>query len=62
MANTTNIVFDERILQEQILYMKNILNEKQYRCFLGKTAISLGRGGQKLVCQLSGSSINTVRK
>ena len=62
MANTTNIVFNENILQEQILYMKNILNEKQYRCFLGKTAISLGRGGQKLVCQLSGSSINTVRK
>ena len=62
MAGTTNIVFNETILQEQILYMKNILNEKQYRCFLGKTAISLGRGGQKLVCQLSGSSINTVRK
>ncbi len=62
MANTTNIIFNKQVLQEQILYMKNILNEKQYRCFLGKTAISLGRGGQKLVCQLSGSSINTVRK
>ncbi len=62
MANITNVVFNENILQEQILYMKNILNEKQYRCFLGKTAIALGRGGQKLVCQLSGSSINTVRK
>lgn len=62
MANTTNIVFSKQILKEQILYMKNILNEKQYRCFLGKTAISLGRGGQKLVCQLSGSSINTIRR
>jgi len=42
--------------------MKSILNERQYRCFLGTTAVSLGRGGQALVARLSGASINTVRK
>lgn len=62
MANIINPIFNEQVLQEQIIYMKDILNERQYRCFLGKTAISLGRGGQKLVCRLSGASINTVRK
>ena len=52
----------EADLKEQIAYMKSILNERQYRCYLGTTAISLGRGGQALVARLSGSSINTVRK
>lgn len=42
--------------------MKSILNERQYRCFLGTIAVSLGRGGQALVARLSGASINTVRK
>ena len=42
--------------------MKSILNERQYRCYLGTTAISLGRGRKALVARLSGSSINTVRK
>ena len=42
--------------------MKSILNERQYRCYLGTTALSLGRGGQALVSRLSGASINTVRK
>ena len=43
-------------------YMKEILNERQYRCYLGKTAISLGRGGLTKVARLSGASVNTVRK
>ena len=38
----------EADLKEQIAYMKSILNERQYRCYLGTTAISLGRGGQAL--------------
>ena len=42
--------------------MKSILNERQYRCYLGTTALSLGRGGQALVSRLSGASVNTVRK
>jgi predicted GNAT family acetyltransferase len=58
----TSVVIREGDLKAQITYMKSILNERQYRCFLGTTAISLGRGGQALVARLSGSSINTVRK
>ena len=53
---------NEEALQDQILYMKTILNERQYRCYLGKTALSLGRGGQTTVTRLSGASVNTVRK
>lgn len=58
----TSVIIREADLKEQIAYMKTILNEKQYRCYLGTTAISLGRGGQAMVARLSGSSINTVRK
>ena len=58
----TSVVMREADLQAQISYMKSILNERQYRCYLGRTAVSLGRGGQALVARLSGSSINTVRK
>lgn len=58
----TSVVIREDDLKAQITYMKSILNERQYRCFLGTTAISLGRGGQALVARLSGSSINTVHK
>ena len=39
-----------------------VLDEHQYRCYLGKTALSLGRGGQATVTRLSGASVNTVRK
>ena len=58
----TSVTIREADLKEQIAYMKSILNERQYRCYLGTTAILLGRGGQALVARLSGSSINTVRK
>lgn len=58
----TSVIIREAELKKQIAYMKSILNEKQYRCYLGTTAISLGRGGQAMVARLSGSSINTVRK
>ena len=58
----TSVVMDEEALRAQISYMKTILNERQYRCFLGKTALSLGRGGQTMVTRLSGASVNTVRK
>ena len=55
-------VMSEAALREQIAYMKTILDEHQYRCYLGKTALSLGRGGQAVVTRLSGASVNTVRK
>lgn len=58
----TSAVMDEKALRAQISYMKTMLNERQYRCYLGKTALSLGRGGQALVTRLSGASVNTVRK
>ena len=58
----TSVVIREDDLRNQIAYMKSILNERQYRCYLGTTALSLGRGGQALVSRLSGASVNTVRK
>ena len=58
----TSTVMSEEALQAQISYMKTILNERQYRCYLGKTALSLGRGGQTVVTRLSGASVNTVRR
>lgn len=58
----TSTVMSEEALCAQISYMKTILNERQYRCYLGKTALSLGRGGQTTITRLSGASVNTVRK
>ena len=58
----TSTVMNEVALRDQITYMKTILDEHQYRCYLGKTALSLGRGGQATVTRLSGASVNTVRK
>ncbi len=58
----TSTVMSEEALHEQITYMKTILDERQYRYYLGKTALSLGRGGQTTVTRLSGASVNTVRK
>ena len=58
----TSTVMSEDALQAQISYMKTILNVRQYRCYLGKTALSLGRGGQTVVTRLSGASVNTVRR
>ena len=58
----TSMVIEASALQTQITYMKSILNEHQYRCFLGQTALTLGRGGQAMVTRLSGASVNTVRK
>ena len=57
-----SVIMQEKDLKEQIAYMKRILNERQYRCYLGKLAISIGSGGQALVARLSGASINTVRR
>lgn len=56
------LYFDEEALKEQICYMREILNERQFRCYLGKTAIGIGWGGQAIVSKLSGASINTVRR
>lgn len=58
----TSTVMNEEALCAQMSYMKTILNERQYRCYLGKTALSLGRGGQATITRLSGASVNTVRK
>ena len=58
----TSTVMNEEAMRDQISYMKTILDEHQYRCYLGKTALSLGRGGQATVTRLSGASVNTVRK
>ena len=60
-AAASNIVTDEA-LKEKILYMKSILNEKQYRQFLANEAIALGRGGRTKISRLSGSSLSTIRK
>lgn len=49
-------------LRGQIEYMKTILDERQYRCYLGRTALALGRGGKAAVARLSGASVNTVRR
>ena len=57
-----SVNISENELKNQIEYMKPILNERQYRLFLGMTAISIGRGGQSLVAKLSGASINTVHR
>ena len=57
-----SIVMNEEALYEQITYMKTILDERQYRYYLGKTALALGRGGQAIVTRLSGASVNTVHK
>jgi predicted GNAT family acetyltransferase len=57
-----SIINNENHLKNQIEFMKSSLNEKQYRLFLGATAISIGRGGQALIARLSGASVNTVRR
>ena len=57
-----SVAIQEEELQAQIEYMKKILNERQYRCYLGRMALSFGRGGQSLIARLSGASVNTVRK
>lgn len=50
------------VFREKIMFMKGILNEKQYRQFLANEAIALGRGGRTKICALSGSSLSTIRK
>lgn len=60
-AAANNIVTDEA-LKEKILYMKSILNEKQYRQFLANEAIAFGHGGRTKISRLSGSSLSTIRK
>lgn len=57
-----SVSIKENDLKNQIEYMKSVLNERQYRFFLGATAISIGHCGQALVTRLSGSSVNTVRR
>ena len=57
-----SVIINENNLKNQIEYMKSSLNEKQYRLFLGATAISIGHGGQALITRLSGASVNTVRR
>ena len=57
-----SVNISENELKKQIEYMKPILNERQYRLFLGTVAISIGRGGQSLVARLSGASVNTVHR
>lgn len=56
-----NLISDEA-LKEKIFFMKSILNKKQYRQFLAKEAISLGRGGRTKIDQLSGASLVTILK
>lgn len=57
-----SVIINENNLKNQIEFMKSSLNEKQYRLFLGETAISIGHGGQALITRLSGASVNTVRR
>lgn len=56
------VVMEFDVLKEQILSMKNTLDERAYRIYLGQLAVSLGRGGRTLISRLSGSSVNTVKR
>jgi len=47
-------------MEEHIKTMIPLLNEKQRRLFLASLANTLGRGGLKLVCEISGFSPHTV--
>jgi len=49
-------------MEEHIKTMLPLLNEKQKRLFLASCANTLGRGGIKKVCEISGSSKTTVIK
>ncbi len=49
-------------MEERILTMLPLLNEKQKRIFLATEAMSYGRGGITKVSQISGVSIPTIRR
>ncbi|MBQ8706699.1 MAG: ISAzo13 family transposase [Succinivibrionaceae bacterium] len=53
---------DQDSLKERISAMKSSLDERSYRIYLGRLALSLGRGGRTLISRLSGSSVNTVKR
>lgn len=48
--------------KQSILLACDNLDEKQLRLFLGATAKSLGHGGIKLISQISGVSVPTIRR
>lgn len=49
-------------MEEHILTMLPLLNEKQKRIFLATEAMSYGRGGMKKVSQISGVSLPAIRR
>ena len=49
-------------VEEVIKTMLPLLDEKQRRLFLASCANSIGRGGLKQVCEISGASKNTIIK
>ena len=49
-------------MEERIKTMLPLLNEYQRRIFLASEAKSYGRGGIQKVSQISGASMNTIRK
>ena len=49
-------------MEEHIKTILPLLNEKQKRLFLASCANTLGHGGIKKVCEISGSSKTTVIK
>ena len=57
-----SIVMDFDSLKNQISGMKGTLDERAYRFYLGQLAVSIGRGGLALISNLSGSSVNTVKR
>jgi len=62
MSHSADNLIPDEALEEKILFMKIILNEKQYRQFLANEAISPGQRGRTKIGQLSGASLGTIRK
>ena len=49
-------------MEERILRMKPLLDERQWRLFLANEAMSAGYGGVSIVSQISGASRTTITK
>jgi len=49
-------------MEERIMRMKNLLDEKQWRLYLANEAISVGYGGVSRVSRISGVSRTTITK
>jgi hypothetical protein len=53
---------DEAVLAEKFAVMRPLLDERQWRVYLGTEANALGYGGIAAVARASGASETTVKK